>query len=146
MCADEGQHKVYSDIKPKNWICRGRFRLVKIVELPKQRVAGGRVQSRARKSEGKFPVYYVQEVKKEKEWLFKSASTCCRDGKDMSKTWRECSECNDIPYYDKHADDSERVENLVMKIKKRDPDDQGQELCILTEEGKTAAAPFMEYM
>lgn len=57
-----------------------------------------------------------------------------------------CSECNDIPCYGKHADDSGRIENVIMKIKKRDPNDQGQERCILAEEKKTALAPYVQDM
>jgi len=57
-----------------------------------------------------------------------------------------CSECDHIPYYGKHADDSARVENVVMKIKKRDPDDQGQEMCILAGNEKTALVPFTKNM
>jgi len=43
------------------------------------------MQSRARKSAGKFLVYCVQEVEKEREWLFESALTCCRDEKTCPK-------------------------------------------------------------
>jgi len=70
MRADKGQRKLYSDDKPKTSTCRGRFWLAQIAELPKQRVAGVRLQSRASKKEGnrgKVFVYYAHEVEKEKE-------------------------------------------------------------------------------
>ena len=36
------------------------------------------------------------------------------------------SKFNDDPCYRKHADNSGRVENVMMKIEKRDPDDDGK--------------------
>lgn len=73
-------------------------------------------------------MFYAQEVEEDKEWLFESALICCRGGGEMPKTWRECSEYNDIPCHHKLADDSGRVENVVMKVKKTDPENQGQEM------------------
>jgi len=61
MRAGEEQRQVYSDDKPKNWTCRGRFRLAQIAQLPKQPVEGARLSSRARGGEGKFLVFYAQE-------------------------------------------------------------------------------------
>jgi len=60
----EQAEKVYSENKSKNWTCRCGFRLAQNARLPKQPVAGGRVQSRERKCKGKFLVYYAQEVEK----------------------------------------------------------------------------------
>jgi len=74
------------------------------------------MSSRVRKSEGKFLVYYVQELKQEEEWLFKSVLICYRDGEDMPKTWKECRDCNKIPCHGKHANDLGRVENVFYKI------------------------------
>jgi hypothetical protein len=34
------------------------------------------------------------------------------------------------------------VENVMMKIERRDPDDEGQEVCILTKEEKAVLASF----
>jgi len=61
----------------------------------------------------------------------------------MPKTWKECSDCNDIPCHDKHADDSGRVENVLLRIEKRDKDDQGQEIYRLTGKEKAALAQFI---
>ena len=44
----------------------------------------------------------------------------------MPKTWKECSDCNDIPCYGKLADDSGRVENILLRIERRGEDDRGQ--------------------
>ena len=96
MRADEEQRQVYSDDKPKNWTCRGRFRLAQIAELTKQPVEGVRVSSRARGGEGKFLVFYAQEEVVE-EILFKSALVCYREEEDEPKMWMECSKSNDDP-------------------------------------------------
>jgi len=143
MRADAEQIMVYPDDKPKNWTCRGRFRLAQIAQLPKPPpVAGVRVSSRPRRGEGKFLVFYAQEEVVEEGWLFKSALVCYREGEDVPKMWTECSESNDDPCYCKHADDSGKVENVMMKIEKRELDDDGQEVCILTKEEKAALASF----
>jgi hypothetical protein len=142
MRAGEEQRQVYSDDKPKNWTCRGRFRLAQIAQLPKQPVEGARLSSRARGGEGKFLVFYAQEEVVEEEWLFRSALVCYREGGDVPKMWTECSESNDDPCYCKHADESGSVENVMMKIERRGPDDEGQEVCILTKEEKAALASF----
>ena len=142
MRAGEEQRQVYSDDKPKNWTCRGRFRLAQIAQLPKQPVEGARLSSRARGGEGKFLVFYAQEEVVEEEWLFRSALVCYREGGHVPKMWTECSESNDDPCYCKHADESGSVENVMMKIERRGPDDEGQEVCILTKEEKAALASF----
>jgi len=74
----------------------------------------------ARRSEGNFLVYYAQEHKQEEEWLFKSALICCREGEDMPKMWKKCSDCNDIPCRDKLANESGRVENVLLRIERRE--------------------------
>jgi len=142
MRTTEEQLKEYSDDKPKNWTCRGRFRLAQIAQLPKLRATGARVSSRQRKGEGKFLVFYAQEEVMQEHWLFKSALVCYREEGDVPHMWTECSESNDDPCYCKHADDSGSVENVMMKIERRDPDEEGQEVCILTEEEKAALASF----
>ena len=76
----------------------------------------------------------------EEKWLFKSALVCYREEGGVPKMWTECSESNDDPC--KHADDSGKVENVMMKIEMRDPDDEGQEVCILTKEEKAALVSF----
>jgi len=129
---------VYSDDKPKNWTCSGRFRLAQVAQLPKQPVEGVRVPSRARGSEGKFLVFNAQEVVVEEEWLFRSALVCYREEKDGPKMWMECGESNDDPCYSKHADDSGLVENVMMRIETRETKDDGQQVCILTEKERAA--------
>ena len=48
--------------------------------------------------------------------------------------WTECSELND------DADGSGVVENVMMRIERRDPKEEGQEVCILRTEEKAALA------
>jgi len=86
---------------------------------------GARLSSRARGGEGKFLVFYAQEEVVEEEWLFRSALVCYREGGDVPKMWTECSE-----------------RMMMMKIERRDPDEDGQEVCILTKEEKAALASF----
>ena len=52
--------------------------------------------------------------------------------------WMECSESNDDPCYSMHADDSGLVENVMMRIETRETEDDGQQVCILTEKEKAA--------
>ena len=99
-------------------------------------------KQRARPGEGKFLVFYAQEEVKEKHWLFESALVCYWEGGNVPKMWTECSESNDDPFYCKHADDSGSVENVMMKIERRNPDDEGQKVCILTKVEKAALASF----
>ena len=61
-----------------------------------------------------------------------------REGGDVPKMWRECSESNDDPCYCKHADDSGLVENVMMRIETRETEDDGQQVCILTDKEKAA--------
>ena len=136
MRTREDQLQVYPDDKPKNWTCRGRFRLAQIAQLPKAAAQGSRVSSRARRGEGTFLVFYAQEEVKEEKWLFQFALVCFREGGDAPRMWTECSELND------DADGSGVVENVMMRIERRDPKEEGQEVCILTTEEKAALASF----
>ena len=99
---------------------------------------GARPSSRPRRGVGKFLVFYAQEEKVEEEWLFRSAIVCYREGGDVPKMWRECSESNDDPCYCKHADDSGLVENVMMRNETRETEDDGQQVCILTDKEKAA--------
>ena len=139
MRTDEEQRKVYSEDRPKNWSCRGDFRLAQIAQLPTSAVEGARrPSSRPRRGVGKFLVFYAQEEEVEEKWLFRSALVCYREGEDEPKMWRECSESNDDPCYCKHADDSGLVENVMMRIETRETEDDGQQVCILTDKEKAA--------
>jgi len=142
MRTDEEQRRVYPADKPKNWTCKGRFRLAQIAELPPPPVERARVSSRARRGAGRFLVFYAQEEVVEEKWLFKSGLVCYREEGGVPKMWTECSESNDDPCYDKHADDSGKVENVMMKIERRAPNEDGEEVCILTEDEKAALASF----
>jgi hypothetical protein len=51
----------------------------------------------------------------------------------VPKMWKDCSESNGDPCYSKHADDSGLVENVMMRIETRETEDDGQQVCILTE-------------
>ena len=42
----------------------------------------------------------------------------------------------------KHADDSGLVENVMMRIETRETEDDGQQVCILTEKEKAALELF----
>ena len=138
MRTDEEQRKVYSEDHPKNWTYRGTFRLAQIAQLPTSAMEGPRPSSRPRRGVGKFLVFYAQEEEVEEKWLFRSALVCYREGGDVPKMWRECSESNDDPCYSEHADDSGLVENVMMRIETRETEDDGQQVCILTDKEKAA--------
>jgi hypothetical protein len=81
------------------------------------------------------------KLPRESLWLFSSVLVSFGEGKACLH--RRVSKSSDEHGNRKHADESGSIENVMMKIERRIPGDQGQEVHRLTKEEKSTLASSM---